>query len=82
VGLGDLAGGIFASSALGVSANGLVVVGESESTSGTQAFRWTSGGGIVGLGDLPGGGKRLNASQAFVVSGTPTTFFSFGGLRA
>ena len=59
---GDLVGGIFASSALGVSATGLVVVGESESTSGTQAFRWTSGGGIVGLGDLPGGGKRLNAS--------------------
>jgi probable HAF family extracellular repeat protein len=54
-GLGDLAGGTFFSSAFGASADGSVVVGVSSSTSGSQAFRWTSGTGMVGLGDLPGG---------------------------
>ena len=56
-GLGDLPGGIFESNAYGVSADGSVVVGWSSSASGPEeAFRWTSGGGMVGLGDLPGGG--------------------------
>src|SRR5688572_24003293 len=54
-GLGDLAGGAFMSRAIGISADGSVVVGSSASTAGDQAFRWTSGGGMVGLGDLPGG---------------------------
>jgi len=31
-----------------------VFVGRSFSTAGSEAFRWTSGSGIVGLGDLPG----------------------------
>jgi len=56
-GLGDLPGGSFASSASGVSADGLVVVGTSISSSGFnehEAFRWTSGGGMVGLGYLSG----------------------------
>ena len=53
--LGKLAGGTGNFSiALGVSANGLVVVGNSDSTPGTQAFMWTAAGGMVGLGDLPG----------------------------
>ncbi len=43
------------SAAYGVSADGSVVVGQSRSASGLEAFRWTSGGGMVGLGDLPGG---------------------------
>ncbi len=55
MGLGDLPGGSISSSASGVSADGSVVVGNSNSTSGTEAFRWTSGGGMVGLGDLAGG---------------------------
>ena len=42
-GLGDLSGGAVSSAATAVSADGLVVVGESESGSGTQAFRWTEG---------------------------------------
>lgn len=62
--LGDLPGGDFESRAFGVSADGSVVVGESPSTSvvpglstvASEAFRWTNGGGLVGLGDLPGGG--------------------------
>jgi probable HAF family extracellular repeat protein len=53
--LGDLPGGTFSSGASAVSADGSVVVGQSSSASGSQAFRWTSAGGMVGLGDLPGG---------------------------
>src|ERR1017187_6758342 len=40
------------SSASGVSADGSVVVGTIASN---QAFRWTAGSGMVGLGYLPGG---------------------------
>ncbi len=66
VGLGDLAGGEFHSSANGVSANGSVVVGVGTSAPGRQeAFRWTSGGGMVGLGFLPTGG---DSSAAWDVS--------------
>ncbi|MEN8184968.1 MAG: hypothetical protein ABFS46_20800 [Myxococcota bacterium] len=54
-GLGDLPGGASLSFARDVSANGQVVVGHSESASGTEAFRWTASGGMVGLGDLAGG---------------------------
>src|SRR5262245_14805654 len=54
--LGDLPGGSFYSLSLGVSADGSVVVGRSESASGDEPFRWTAGDGMVGLGDLPGGG--------------------------
>src|SRR5262245_25705618 len=43
------------SSALDVSADGSVVVGVSDFGSGPEAFRWTEAGGMVGLGDLPGG---------------------------
>ncbi len=54
-GLGDLPGGSFFSLASAVSSDGSVVVGWSDSASGVEAFRWTSGGGMVGLGDLAGG---------------------------
>lgn len=47
-----------------VSANGSVVVG----TSSSQAFRWTAGGGIVGIPILPGGFY----SSGFGVSGDGT----------
>ncbi|MCL4778396.1 MAG: hypothetical protein KJ054_12915 [Gammaproteobacteria bacterium] len=57
--LGDLAGGTFRSIGWGLSADGRVVVGSSNSASGTEAFRWTAGGGMAGLGDLPGGMERL-----------------------
>jgi probable HAF family extracellular repeat protein len=68
VGLGDLPGGVFQSQALGVSADGAVVVGfgtrsAPDPPTGTlEAFRWTAGGGMVGLGDLPGGFFRSQAS--------------------
>jgi probable HAF family extracellular repeat protein len=51
--LGDLAGGFFDSVPYGVSADGLVVVGYSNSATGMEAFRWTRQGGMVGLG-FPG----------------------------
>ncbi|MBI5684708.1 MAG: PEP-CTERM sorting domain-containing protein [Verrucomicrobia bacterium] len=38
-----------------VSVDGKVIVGESDSASGLQAFRWTAADGMVGLGFLPGG---------------------------
>jgi probable HAF family extracellular repeat protein len=54
-GLGDLPGGKTESWTGGVSADGQVVVGQSASSAGTEAFRWTAETGMVGLGDLPGG---------------------------
>ena len=75
--LGYLPGGSN-SSALGVSGNGSVVVGWSYSSAGigSEAFRWTSGGGMVGLGFLPGGGN----SEAYGVStdGSVVVGFSYG----
>lgn len=55
MGLGYLPGGQSMSRAYGLSADGSVVVGQSDSERGPQAFRWTRDGGMVGLGDLPGG---------------------------
>ena len=54
-GLGALSGAGFSSQAHAVSVDGSTIVGVSNSTSGSQAFRWTSGGGMQGLGDLSGG---------------------------
>ncbi len=53
--LGDLPGGSFSSQALAESADGAVVVGNSSSAAGFEAFRWTAAGGMQPLGDLPGG---------------------------
>jgi probable HAF family extracellular repeat protein len=61
-GLGDLPGGAFRSEATGVSNDGTVVVGYSNSASGNEAFRWT-GGVMTGLGVLPGGGTSSLASD-------------------
>ena len=52
VGLGDLPGGIFDSSATGVSANGQFVIGKSSIVNGREAFLWTSVNGMQGLGYL------------------------------
>ena len=54
-GLGGLPGSFFDSHVLAMSATGGVVVGDSKSSSGFEAMRWTAGGGMVGLGELPGG---------------------------
>lgn len=69
--MGLLPGG-YASVANAVSADGSVVVGEAFSST-TEAFRWTSGTGMVGLGGLPGGasysGARDTSSDGSVVVG-------------
>lgn len=55
VGLGDLLGGVFDSTAWAVSADGQTIVGHGASDFGGEAFRWTEADGMIGLGDLPGG---------------------------
>jgi probable HAF family extracellular repeat protein len=51
--IGDLPGGGTSGSALAISHDGTVIVGHGETaTAAMQAFRWTDGGGIVGLGFL------------------------------
>jgi probable HAF family extracellular repeat protein len=75
LGLGDLPGGLFWSSAHGVSADGSVVVGGSSSASGLEAFRWTEAGGMVGLGDLGGGAF---GSLALGVSADGTVVVGYG----
>jgi probable HAF family extracellular repeat protein len=54
VGLGELPGGAFYSSARDMTADASVVVGRSASARGFEPFRWTAAGGMVGLGLLPG----------------------------
>lgn len=60
--LGDLMGSTFSSSAHAVSADGSVIVGSGTSASGTEAFKWTSAGGMIGLGNLTGGTFDSSAS--------------------
>jgi probable HAF family extracellular repeat protein len=74
-GLGDLTGGAFSSSAYGVSTDGSVVVGESNSASGDEAFRWTLAGGMQPLGDLSGGAF---SSVAANVSGDGSVVVGIG----
>jgi len=52
-GLGDLADGSVWSIAYDISADGSTVVGDSYSASGREAFRWTQGSGLYGLGLIP-----------------------------
>jgi probable HAF family extracellular repeat protein len=69
--LGDLPGNAFYSVANGISADGLVVVGQSRGKNGEEAFRWTQSGGMVGLGHLAGISSRygvLYTSEATAVS--------------
>jgi probable HAF family extracellular repeat protein len=72
--LGTLPGGNY-SNAWGISADGSVVVGFSDSTNGGRAFRWTSAG-MTDLGTLPGGNsseaRGVSADGSFVV-GTSTS---------
>lgn len=66
-GLGVLPGGQYPySKPMDLSFDGSVVVGESQSASGMQAFRWTLASGMVGLGHL---GGEVPFSSASRVSG-------------
>ncbi len=73
-GLGALPGGS-SSAAYGISSDGSTVVGDSSSSGGRQAFRWTIGGGMEGLGQLPDGGSR---SVAYAVSADGSTVVGRG----
>ncbi len=68
--MGDLSGGNFKSVATGVSSNGSVIAGYGSSALGTEAFRRTNDGGMVGLGDLSGGNFE---SWAYAVSSDGST---------
>jgi probable HAF family extracellular repeat protein len=75
IGLGDLPGGDFYSAAYGVSADGSVVVGYSLANDfphTEEAFRWTYGGGMVGLGRYYSGSYAhgVSADGSVVVGGT------------
>jgi probable HAF family extracellular repeat protein len=61
-GVGDLSGGTVLSAAQGVSGDGSVVCGYSNSATGDAAFRWTAAGGLQPLGDLTGGGTLSYAN--------------------
>ncbi len=50
--IGDLSGGRYKSRAIGISGDGCVVVGDSSTAVGDEAFVWTAQQGIVGLGYL------------------------------
>jgi probable HAF family extracellular repeat protein len=81
-GVGDLAGGAASSAALAIAADGTVVVGESASANGTQAFRWTAGGGLSGLGFLsladPYSSARAVSANGAVITGSSN---DAGGVR-
>jgi probable HAF family extracellular repeat protein len=69
--LGDLRFGAVESQALGISADGSVVVGYASGKLGREAFRWT-GGVMTSLGDLPDGSfyshaNRISADGSVVV---------------
>ncbi len=61
------------SEAYAASADGTVIVGLSRSmassNSGWEAFRWTQAGGMIGLGDLPGGAV-LSAAYGTTADGS------------
>ncbi len=68
--LGDFPGGNFDSRGGGVSNDG-VVTGSGRTAEGVEAFRWTSGGGMIGLGELASdegsGGSGISADGETVV---------------
>jgi probable HAF family extracellular repeat protein len=76
--LGDLPGGAFGSTVAGVSDNGRVVVGQSASAQGLQAFRWHAETGMVGLGaltdgDFFSGATAVSADGSVVVGGSTSS---------
>lgn len=57
--------------AYGISADGRVVVGQSNSPQGFQAFRWKASTGIVGLGAFPNpGGLQSSGARACSADGS------------
>lgn len=89
-GLGFLGGGEYNSSgAWGISPDGSVVVGESSSGDGAQAFRWTAAGGMQGLGNRSGPAFSASAKGAAIVGnryykedGTAYLWTEAGGIES
>jgi probable HAF family extracellular repeat protein len=81
-GLGDLSGGVFESSAWGVSGDGLTVVGYSVSSNGKEAFRWTKTGGMVGMGDALSGPPYWNVAGGASYDGSVIAGSSWYARRA
>ncbi len=83
--LGDLPGGDFQSVAYDISDDGSTVVGQSASSHGPRAFRWTLSGGMVGLGDLMEGGFNSSAlsvsANGSVVVGTGLSASGYEAFR-
>jgi probable HAF family extracellular repeat protein len=69
ISLGDLPGGQSFSVALGVSADGHVVVGQSSSALGFEAFRWTQVGGMSSLGASPNSAAAAASAEGSVIVG-------------
>jgi probable HAF family extracellular repeat protein len=71
--------------ALGVSADGKVIVGVSGAPEGNQAYRWTEQDGMVRIGDLPGGRDESYAwdvsADGRVIVGTSSTDRSVEAFR-
>jgi len=66
-GIGDLAGGDYASAAFDVNADGTVVVGHSVAELGRQAVRWTAGFGLVSLGGTSSAAWAIDDSGQTIV---------------
>ncbi len=61
--LGHLPGGGQASEAQAASSTGSLIVGSSDASAGVRAFRWSSGGGMVALPDVPGAQVNAGATD-------------------
>ena len=66
-GIGDLAGGDYASAAFGVNADGTVVVGHSVAGLGRQAVRWTADVGLLSLGGASSAAWAIDDSGQTIV---------------
>ena len=81
IGLGHLPGHDSSSGVVAISADGSVVVGNSYGQ-GTEVFRWTRAGGMVGLG-AEGSASDASGDGSVIVGGTPYPGFrwtSAGGM--
>lgn len=90
VAVGTLSGGTNTATLAGLSSDGSTAYGYSSSANGTEAFRWRMSTGIIGLGDLAGGGFASFATgsntdgSVIVGRGTPsiTRGFRWNGVMA
>jgi probable HAF family extracellular repeat protein len=81
VDVGDLPGGTTYSTSSAISADGGIVVGESDGTNGHEAFRWTAATGIVGLGTSDGrqsSATGISADGSIIVGTTSVNNNSSG----